>query len=282
MKKVFRNHREVCHIWAQQNQSEGRASRIFFDGVSIYSYGRHFEMARFVRPDLVFITNQGYSVSTSKHLSYMRQAVSHIKSFTVPSFSDHVANVQYFLSEMEMAGKAAVKAVKRGDYYIATMRGHSNALGSYVEIFKKDIPIELRGKARAQIAVIAKGNYAAILERCKGIVKQEREAAKIARIEKEREMALRIERWKAGESVNIHTDTPLLRVKNDTIETSQGARVPLNAAVKMFEMLKAGEPVHGVPLGNYTVTGFDGSILTVGCHKIPMAEMERMYKQIAA
>jgi len=32
MKTVLRNHEEVAHIWVQQTQAEGRASRVFFDG----------------------------------------------------------------------------------------------------------------------------------------------------------------------------------------------------------------------------------------------------------
>lgn len=37
MKKVFSTHSEVAHIWAQQNQREGEASNMFFEGDTIYS-----------------------------------------------------------------------------------------------------------------------------------------------------------------------------------------------------------------------------------------------------
>ena len=65
MRRVLKNHDEVCHVWAQQTQSEGRAGNIFFRDKSIYSYGEHFEMARFVDEETVFITTRGYSVSTA-------------------------------------------------------------------------------------------------------------------------------------------------------------------------------------------------------------------------
>lgn len=75
MKKVFSNS-EVPHIWAQQTQNGGRGSNIFFEGATIYSYGKHFPMATIEGND-VFFTKQRYSNSTGKHLSRTWQAVSH-------------------------------------------------------------------------------------------------------------------------------------------------------------------------------------------------------------
>jgi len=48
MKKVFKNHSEVCHIFAQRTHSEGRAGNIFFEGDTIYSYGYHYQLAKFI------------------------------------------------------------------------------------------------------------------------------------------------------------------------------------------------------------------------------------------
>lgn len=76
MKRHFDN-REVCHVWAQQNQSEGYGSKknIFFEGRTIYSYGRHFPMATFINPDLIMINSDSYSVSTTRHQSYVYRAI---------------------------------------------------------------------------------------------------------------------------------------------------------------------------------------------------------------
>lgn len=44
MKRVFSTSAEVAHIWAQQNQNEGRTSKghCFFEGAFIWSYGKHY------------------------------------------------------------------------------------------------------------------------------------------------------------------------------------------------------------------------------------------------
>lgn len=85
MQRVFGSHSEVAHVWAQQSQDEGRASRVFFEGATIYSYGRHFPAGIFLRNDagaeIVAINDDGYSVSTSKHMGYIRGAVSHKTRF---------------------------------------------------------------------------------------------------------------------------------------------------------------------------------------------------------
>lgn len=65
-KRVFSSHSQLAHVWAQQTQPGGRASdnRMFFDGKTIFSYGRHWPIAHFITPDLVLVNSDGKSVST--------------------------------------------------------------------------------------------------------------------------------------------------------------------------------------------------------------------------
>jgi hypothetical protein len=77
---TFGTHAQTCHVWAQQNAAThtGQSSdgRIRFEGETIYSYGSHFPMARFVGSfegrRVVLVNNSHYSVSTSKHMWDMR------------------------------------------------------------------------------------------------------------------------------------------------------------------------------------------------------------------
>ena len=47
MKNVF-NNRQLAHVWANQSQDTGRNANgsMFFESDTIYSYGRHYAMAR--------------------------------------------------------------------------------------------------------------------------------------------------------------------------------------------------------------------------------------------
>lgn len=69
MKHVF-NTSEVAHIWAAQSQQSGRNAQgnFYFEGQTIYSYGRHFPIATIVGNDVLF-TDKSYSNTTAKHIS---------------------------------------------------------------------------------------------------------------------------------------------------------------------------------------------------------------------
>jgi hypothetical protein len=79
MKKVFSSNSQLAHVWANQLQHEGRASSMFFDGPVIYSYGTHYEIARFVEAangqKVCFVNANGYSSSTAKHTAHVWNAI---------------------------------------------------------------------------------------------------------------------------------------------------------------------------------------------------------------
>lgn len=59
------NNKMVAHLWANEKQDSATGSNFYFEGTSIYSYGRHFEAGRIVR------NNRGekaYLVNTSRYL----------------------------------------------------------------------------------------------------------------------------------------------------------------------------------------------------------------------
>lgn len=90
MAQVFSNDM-VAHVWAQQRQQSGRSSNgnFYFEGRTLYSYGGHFPVGIFAAPGgPVFLNADSYTVSTSKHQSYARRAVSHVSPrFYMPSLA---------------------------------------------------------------------------------------------------------------------------------------------------------------------------------------------------
>lgn len=118
MKEVFSNDM-VCHVWAQQSQQEGRNSTnsIFFEGDTIYSYGAHFPMARFVSKKnqktktAVLFCSKKYSVTTSKHQRIAHSAIDKqkYKIFEVPFVLSPEKNIPYFLNRL----RSAINKTKR-------------------------------------------------------------------------------------------------------------------------------------------------------------------------
>lgn len=78
-------------------QSYVRQSNVYFDPDTrtIYSYGSHFPMARFVTnkkgETAVVFTRRTYSSSTANHLSCARSAVSHLTVYELPNVSDRTS-----------------------------------------------------------------------------------------------------------------------------------------------------------------------------------------------
>lgn len=61
------------------------------------------------------------------------------------------------------------------------------------------------------------------------------------------------------------------------VETSKGARVDLDKAKVLFDLIKSGRDIKGFDLDGYTVIGLNG-VLTIGCHKIERKEINRFAK----
>jgi len=69
------NNTQICEKFAQ-GHTKGKGSNIFIEGDTIYSYGRHFAMAKRHGYNSYLFTTRGYSNSTAKHLSHLRRALS--------------------------------------------------------------------------------------------------------------------------------------------------------------------------------------------------------------
>ena len=282
MRRVLKNHDEVCHVWAQQTQSEGRAGNIFFEGKSIYSYGHHFEMARFVDEETVFITTRGYSVSTAKHLSLVRQAVRHKTVFTVPDFNYHPDNVRYLIEKARDHFDKAKRARKFADWEIRSGRESVETTRAYITKFQVQVPdshVEL-WQALHTDTYLNGEVQAALLAKARAAQVAEREATKQARLKREAEEAAQLAKWVAGELSYGRFSAMRLRVKEGEVQTTHGARVPVIEARKLYRAIKAGLDVVGQQVGYYKVTRVTDSELVIGCHNIPMSEVERIAPEV--
>lgn len=98
-KTVFDNH-SVAHVWASQSQAQGRSGNgnFYFEGKTLFSYGPHFPVGYFFTDkkgrQTVLINASAYTVSTRRHVSLARSAVSHLSTISIPE-------LQQLLSIME-------------------------------------------------------------------------------------------------------------------------------------------------------------------------------------
>lgn len=99
------SHSKVCQRWVDRADGTTslralKGSRIFEDGDTLYSYGRHFALGHVLRrsdgtPHLFLLNGDRYSVSTTRHQGELRSAVSRSKlpHVIVPFEALHAAGI---------------------------------------------------------------------------------------------------------------------------------------------------------------------------------------------
>ena len=278
MKKVFSSHSQLCHVWANQLQSEGRASAMFFDGPSIYSYGRHYEIAQFVETingqKVCFINSNGYSISTSKHTRHVRASIpAGIPVFKVPFFSNsfnvsHLGGIiEKMLVECNNYIHDQMKA-RSNSYYFNLAAARYNDIEQICELFGRQVPARPDNWENARI----KSEY--LRDNAVEIANKKQQKA----IQKQKEL---LTKWLQHEYNGQLYDIPVhLRVSRDgkLIETTMGAKVPMFEAVKLLAMLREGQDVKGYKIDGFTVIENNDQAVQIGCHKITWPIINQFFK----
>jgi len=307
MKTVFDNDM-VAHVWAQQTQANGRnaGNTLLFERGSLYSYGYHFEVARFIWPAsdrAVYINPSEYSATTGRHKSLAYGAVADCRIFVLPRDlwidetdgaelvdSKHSRAAAYYADKVaEFIGKAA-RARKYRALHLREARRVSAEAQDYagyfnlpIGQFSPSVPLE---QDSAELDAIAATERRVSRE----AAKREREAS-----------AEQLGKWRAGQSVAFpmahqpSDGAALLRVVGEEVQTSRGARFPLAHAERALPIVArclASLDNHGggatfgggvLRLGHFKVDRIDDSgTLFAGCHRIKRAELERFIGELSA
>ena len=291
MRIVLKNHNEVAHFWANKVQTTGKSNNMFFNNDIIYSYGYHFPIAKHINNNLILFTSKGYSVSTSKHLSITRLAIPNEKEvLIVPNieiYNDrsnkglHIDNIKYFINEIKLNFGKSEKARKYKEMYLRNGLTNINNMKRYLELFK--IKSKLTNSLKKEINLFIDMDNSKIIE----IIKAEQKIKKKAEIERKKEQEKKflelLPSWKNGEIYNLpYRNKQYLRlIKNNNnakIETSLHVKISIETFKKYYSMLKNGKSLINEKIDYYRVTKQDNNLITIGCHKIPITEIEYIAK----
>lgn len=302
MRTVLSNHQEVCHVWASQTQSEGRASNMFFEGETIYSYGRHFKIAKFqIMPNgekVVLFNADSYSISTSKHQTYTQRAIpNNYKVFTIPAalwacFDSVMAWYQDQIDDTFGLSKRAREYANM--HYQSAIRIIAK-MENYSYLHNKPLQYELsedqqtiiaRAKVQEQQSAERAEARAAAAE-AKRLV--EIEELKIACNGNVEEFWHKHGHLPAGyHNIHNYPDT-LCRIVGTEVITSKGARVPVEHAKRVLPIIlrcrrnNKGWKANGdtIRIGHYTFREITANgDITIGCHNIAWSEVEYIAKQL--
>jgi hypothetical protein len=294
------NNSELTHVWANQTQSHGTGSNMFFEHQTIYSYGYHFKLAQFVNNKegqrCVLINLKSYSNTTSKHQSLVWRAIpQNVPFFKVVSFFNdidaastaHKENLTHYINEAERLQGLTIRANKLKMGYLAQLKNEIALFDKYVLFFNLDNlekfnPISGQGltiKERYELINSFIWGYENSEELKKWQEKQEQNARKA--IEKAKEKAKEsIEAFRQFKISSIYANIGhyLLRYNKETlnIETSGGVKISKDIFIRAYTRLNENELKIGQHVGDFRFNGVDGEIVSVGCHKIPMTEIKNI------
>lgn len=147
------NNSMVAHLWANEQQYSATGSNFYFEGVSIYSYGHHFEAGRIVRNkrgEKAYLINECfYSSSTSKHQCYIRRAIPTGSTvFYVGYNMSNYGNMLFVVNQLEVI-KNSVERYKKARTEISyhAIWEPFTSLMAYIGFFDLGTPKQLLKKS---------------------------------------------------------------------------------------------------------------------------------------
>jgi hypothetical protein len=291
MKTKF-NNSELSHVWANQTQTHGKGSSMFFEYDTIYSYGHHFTIAKHITnkegKKCVFFNDRHYSNSTSKHQALVWRSIpANVEFFKVRRFFDdidtstsaHLENLGNYL-EYALESKNKVKtATKLKNNYINELDISINVFEKYCNFFSIDLKSTIFEGLYITFKQVSQwvDEYRHSEEFTQWQIKQEenkKKAEEKAIIDAKEKIEL-FREFKIS-SIYANLGHYLLRYNKETdnVETSGGVKMGKNVFLSAYQRLINNQLIKGQHVGDFTYNGIDGEIVSVGCHKIPMTEIQ--------
>lgn len=279
MRKVV-SPEEVAHLWANKVQDEAytQSRNLYFEYKEIYSYGRHFMIAKHIDGGVLF-TTRSYSVTTAKHIGIVRSAASHLNLIFCPNPADSpYGNEQSYLRNVRDIEASLIKARKKLKYL-------NEILSLLAQADKYFDAVEWE-PSKDYLEVKRKYENAESSPEFDAWIKKEKEAEK-KRVQKQWEQWEKyVEAWKSYDDEIIYAQCPdrdmvALRVTVDNchVESTKGVEVEIPYAKLLINAYETGRMKHGDKINYYTITSVTDKGIRAGCHFIPKSEIEYI-KQI--
>ena len=317
--KRYRDNAAVVHAWAGRHSDNGENPNesIFFSGLTIYSYGYHFPMARHISFNDVLLTYATYSNTTSKHQSDVWRSVSHKNTIYVHDVLDPLgksgveSTIQSATDLLKAASKRRSKDKAAEDIHSAWQQVENlYEIAEFDADFKKQwkkLPGEWKRKLGALRKLIAEckldASTALANMGAKELAAQKR--AKAAAQKKLKAMVAQathiLEEWLNGERDNsgmhqtqqvLGTDGLRLAPTGLTVSTTQGLVVPADDCRRAWPLIKRFydskysddlvlTEAQSQRFGQFQLSRIDkDGTVVVGCHRFKRWMVERLASQL--
>lgn len=301
MKTVFSNGM-VAHVWAQQDQCEGKNSdrTFFFENETIYSFGYHFPIAKFLDKKTVLFTSRTYSNATGGHQHTARQAVHDNVDLIFADNIDieldskhlHKQNVSIMEKEINDLLGRATRAVKNAKWLkdaaikkIGNREKYSMFFKLYLPTFTISDKIETLIEKKIERAEVNEKNFEEN-QRKKSKDFIDKMDKQYSGIDGLRSKWIKKEQLNSDDKKYLSLIAPgypvWLRVSTsgEKIETSSYAEVSFNRGMVMIDYVLDNVPTEGFKqvskrIDHFTLSEIHTDHVIIGCHKISIEEIKR-------
>jgi len=274
MKKVVSSH-EVAHLFNGQHQTEAttQTRNFYFIGNSIYSYGSHFCIARFVDHNTLLFTERGYSNTTGKHIRITASATSNRdKIYCAYPDRSHEANFDYWITDAERIAENLLKA-RKPSKYISELNSVQYRAEKYASYFNIEIPARLTN-------VLSVTSGAEYMEHASNVLEFKKQEARRKAMADAKAHAKQLKDWRAFKRSHMYgrIEYDYLRVTDTDFETSQLVKIPVNIGLRLYKTIRTLKP--GDAFLSYEVKNITDTFIQIGCHKITFKEIDNAVSKV--
>jgi hypothetical protein len=296
MRNILSSNDEAIHFWANKVQPSGKCGSVFFEDEKLYSYGKHFCVARHLPNGAVAFSTEKTSNTTNKHRSKAMYAARHLNKVYCAD-PDNSADANMRLARRDIAEaledaehKKGIRATTR-----LRLRGQALHLAEEANQYLAALPAAERGSIKpidtTNLEGVREALAAQMAQQCAAAAKSRAEflGVQLRRMEEQQRLAIEdLAKWREGgiSRYYLHHLPTALRLKGEMVQTSRGAEIPITHAKRLWPMIlatiKSKVPLTlPVALGHYQLSKIDtdGSI-TVGCHEIAFDELAKIAIQL--
>jgi len=273
--KRIQTPQNVAHLFANQLQSEAttQGRNFYFNGKSIYSYGSHFCIAKFVDNDTLLFTERSYSNTTAKHIAQVRNATSHKERiYCYNPTGTHTDNFNHWFNEAEYNIKKLSNARKPENYILELQR-----IKARVEKYANYFGIETPKPLEFLLSITDKAETKEYLETKQKLIEAEN---KRKELEAKKEHAKQLKKWKKFEqnSLYVRNGFDYLRKDSENFQTSQGVKIPLAIGLRFYNSIVNKTIKVGDNFLDYTISEVNNKLIKIGCHTITLKEINAIVK----
>lgn len=311
---------QVAHIWAQNNNTSAKTGNGNFSCSSGLLFSYSTVVGKFYGNIAVYTSHRYSATTTGKHLNAVHGALqgteNYQTAFKIKDLPDTWEEVKKVIldEKLQYFKNLSFYRKKNVSFDIARILDHALKTALFaddhdlqIDSINLDPLVAVQARLNTvsdqylsweqQAEYIFRPEFSDALEMIQALTgcdnleekfdrEVERDKANADKKQKEREFYAKTQEekakeWRSGNFTGTVYGVPImLRVNGDTLETSQGAQVPLSQAKQLFQAMHTGQDLQGARIGHFTVNRYDAETLVVGCHNIPMTEISALAQEL--